>query len=345
MPVQHAVKVLEQRVDDCGILHAVCERWKALSYGPGRRQAAAAAGALPAIVKALSVHVEDASAASICCLATGNIVAGVDEQGIARKASAAEAGALRAIVNAMQAHVHEADVQAHGSFALGNITYAADGAGLARKQMAADACAVTAIVQGMKANSADAAVQEYGCFALGNIVRAVGGAESGTDTLGKQRKTAAVDAGALEVIVVAMRFHSAESGVQEWGARALSNITYGCSEWRDRAKAAGARPQWLVGMAEAMQQIEATKANGAGASKTERLAIRAPQPRTANTARGAVGSSQHAAPVAPSSSSRGTGAHGGRAKRQPRIPPKQDAAGLGGAGKMVPLPDAGPLWR
>ena len=58
---------------------------------------------------------------------------------------------------------------------------------------------------------------------------------------GKARKEAAVDAGALGVIVNAMRFFAKEEGVQQWGARALSNITYGSNEWREKARQAGAR--------------------------------------------------------------------------------------------------------
>lgn len=315
MPVQAAVRCLEQCAEHERVVDAVCDRWRALSYGPARRQSAAEAGALNAIVIAMRIHIDAPSIQELCCLAIGNIVAGVDESGVARKQLAADAGCLEALANAIQAHVDASSVQEYGAFALGNICYAADQDGLKRKQRAADACAVSALIRGMRAHSGEAAVAEYGCFALGNICRAVGGKDGGTDESGRERKAAAVDAGALGVIVNAMRFHSKESGVQEWGARALSNITFGNNEWREKARQAGARPQWLVGMAEAMEEIEKNR-EVPGNSKTERLAIRAPQPRASATAR--------------------------PARRAPRIAPSN---GAGGAGKMVPLPAAGPLWR
>ena len=326
MPVQQAVRTLEQYVTEERVVDAVCDRWRALSYGPARRQSAADAGALHAIVAAMRALVDSSAAQETCCLAIGNIVAGVDEAGVARKHRAAEAGCLEALSNAMQAHLEASAVQEYGCFALGNICYAADSAGLGRKQRAADACAVSAIVRAMRKHSGDAAVAEYGAFALGNICRAVGGRESGTDEDGRARKESAVDAGALGVLVNAMRFHAKESGVQEWGARALSNITFGNAEWRESARQAGARPQWLVGMAEAMEEIQKSRDLHGSASKTERLAIRAPQPRASNTARPA----SRAAPGASAP-----------LKRQPRVAPPSS----NGVGKMVPLPAAGPLWR
>jgi hypothetical protein len=320
MPVAKAVETLEVFAAHERVIDAVCDRWRGLSYGPQRRQSAVDAGALAAIVKAMRMHGDSPSVQELCCLAIGNIVAGVDEAGVARKQLAADVGALDAICNAMQAHLDASPVQEYGCFALGNICYAADVAGLKRKQAAADACAISAILVGVKKHSGDAAVAEYGTFALGNICRAVGNKEDATDEDrklaedGKARKEAAVDAGALGIVVNAMRFFTKEEGVQQWGARALSNITYGNSEWREKARQAGARPQWLVGMAEAMEEIERHK-DGAGASKTERLAIRAPAPKASSTAR-----------TPP--------------KRAPRIAPKQS-----NVGGMKPLPPAGSLWR
>ena len=343
MPVHAAVRALEQFFEDERVVHAVCDRWKAMSYGPQRRQSAADAGALPALVKAMTQHRGSSEVTGVCCLAIGNIVAGMDEPGVARKQVAANAGALAAIVNGMQTHVDTPAVVEYGCFAIGNICFAADEDGLRRKQQAADACAISAIVSGMRSHSADAAVQEYGCFALGNVCRSitisVGGADRGkgdealTDEEkaeaerkriaveeGKARKEAAADAGALPVIINAMRFYGKEPGIQEWGARALSNITFGSTPWREQARLAGARPQWLVGMADGMDAIEEQR--GSPNSKTERVAIREPQPRASATARPA----------------------GSQTKRTPKIPEKS-ARSNGGAGKMVPLPSAGPLYR
>ena len=316
MPVHAAVRALEQFGEIVRIVDAVCDRWRGLSYGPGRRQSAADAGALPALVRVMKLHGDVADVQQWGCLSIGNIVAGMDEEGVARKQLAAEAGALEAVTNAVQTHVDEVPVVEYGCFALGNICFAADAAGLGRKQRAADACAVSAILHGMRKHAAEAAVQEYGCFALGNIVRAVGGKDGGTDEDGKSRKEAAVDAGALPTIVNAMRFYAKEEGVQTWGSRALSNITYGNDAWRTLARQAGARPQWMVGVAEGLDAIEAS--DKSGASKTDRVAIKAPAPRASATARSP-------------------------AKRPPRVAPKSPASA--GVGKMVKLPDAGPLWR
>ena len=342
MPVHAAVRALEQFYHDERLVDAVFDRWRGLSYGPSRRQAASDAGALAAIVKAMEHHRANASLTETACLALGNIVAGMDESGIARKQVAADSGAIKAVVNGMQAHVDVQTVQEYGCFALGNICFAADEAGLARKQLAADECAITAILTGMRAHSAEAATQEYGCFALGNVCRSItvspGDGDQGKGSCaetqeqkdeaarkqrafedGKARKEAAVDGGALGVIVNAMRFHGKEEGVMIWGSRALSNITFGNASWREQARQAGARPQWLIGVADAMEAVG--EAKGSPASKTERLAIQPPQPRASATAR-------------PQTS-----------KRAPRVPQKQHARKNGGAGSMVPLPSAGPLWR
>jgi len=338
MPVAAAVRALEQFVENARVVDAVLDRWRGLSYGPARRQSAAEVGALPAIVKAMQVHRETPAIQEAGSLSIGNIVAGIDEEGIARKQTAADAGALQAITTGMQLHVQETAVQEYGCFAIGNICFAADEAGLKRKQMAADACAISAIVTGMRAHSGESAVQEYGCFALGNICRAVGGAASRpaeaaegeeavdeekraalllADEQGRERKESAVEAGALGVIVNAMRFFAKEKGIQTWGSRALSNITFGVQKWREMAREAGARPQWLTGIADAMDHI--TDHRASPNSKTERLAIQPPQAKASQTVRSP-------------------------AKRVPKVPPKAKSPN-GGAGRMVPLPDAGSIYR
>ena len=53
----------EERVVD-----VVCDRWKELSYGPARRQSAADAGALPALVAAMRLHTTRAPVQASCWL-------------------------------------------------------------------------------------------------------------------------------------------------------------------------------------------------------------------------------------------------------------------------------------
>lgn len=100
----------------------------------------------------------------------------------------------------------------------------------------------------------DPAVAENGAFALGNLCRAVGkvgNSSTGTfsaaelapidDQLkqkseGVARKQAAASAGAIPALVNAMKTHADVGGLQQWGQRALSIITYENAALRDEAK-------------------------------------------------------------------------------------------------------------
>ena len=69
---------------------------------------------------------------------------------------------------------------------------------------------------------------------------------------GIARKQLVADEGGLGVLVAAMIEHPHHSGVLEWASRALSVVTYERPPLREAALAAGARPQWLCGMADLM---------------------------------------------------------------------------------------------
>jgi len=73
---------------------------------------------------------------------------------------------------------------------------------------------------------------------------------------GVARKQAAVAAGALTALVRAMNTHAAVPGVMQWGARALSIITYESVPLRNEARKAGAKIQWLMGLSESMDAAE-----------------------------------------------------------------------------------------
>ena len=81
--------------------------------------------------------------------------------------------------------------------------------------------ALQLVVTGMTgASMAD--VQKNGSGALATIC-------SGTDAAALARKQAAVDAGALSVVVSGMRAHEADAGVQERGSCALGRVNQlGC---------------------------------------------------------------------------------------------------------------------
>ena len=266
MPVAEAVKTLEEFVGTARVVEAVCGRWSALV--PRARQAATDAGALPAIVAGMKAHLNVGMVQEACCLALANICSGTDEEGLKRKQIAADAGALPLIVRAMIENLSVSGVQYGGAAALGNITAmataaAADSSGLARKASAVEAGAIGAIVAGMRAHPSSSEVQEKGAFAIGNLARSVGKAGLDADSAlresfeqGLTRKRLVADEGGLGVLVAAMKEHPSHAGVLEWGARALSIVTYEMPPLREAALAAGARPQWLCGMGELMEGLK-----------------------------------------------------------------------------------------
>lgn len=286
MAVQAAVDALNKHAADAQVVQNCCERWQSLGYGPGRRQSAYEAGALAAIVAGMRAHPDVVGVQEKASLAIANICSGTDGQGLARKAAAADAGAISAIADAMRAFPKDAPVLSNASAALGNICFAADESGLDRKQAAFDAGALPLIVLAMHAFPQDVAVAENGAFALGNLCRApgkVGNSSTGDFAApelqpieqqlkrkaeGQARKQAAADAGALAALVNAMKSHSEVEGVTQWGARALSIITFESGPLREAAKKAGAKMQWLMGLTENMDAAQ--KAREIPMSKTGR---------------------------------------------------------------------------
>jgi hypothetical protein len=239
-------------------------------------------------------------------LALANICSGTDEQGLARKAEAFASGCVDAVVAGMAAFPGDAPVLSNGSAALGNITCGWDKAGLDRKQAAFKAGAIGHVVAGMIAFPEDVAIAENGAFALGNLCRALGkvgnsstGDYSAPELMpieeqlkqrqeGAMRKQAAADAGALGALVAAMKTHASAPGVTEWGARALSIVTFESAPLRQLAKAAGAKMQWLMGLTENM--AAAQNERSIPLSKTGRVpnvpGTGRPQPRALNSVRG-----------------------------------------------------------
>ena len=286
MSVVQAVEAMVKHVKVASVIQGAAERWQSLGYGPGRRQSAYEAGALPALTAGMRAHPTHVGVQEKASLAIANICSGVDELGLERKRAAFDAGAIGAISEAMAAMPQEAAVLSNGAAALGNICYAGDEHGLARKQTAFEAGAIALCVKAMEAFPEDEAVCENGAFAIGNLCRApgkVGNSSTGDFSApelqpietqlknkaeGQARKQAAADAGALAAIVGAMKRHDGVEGIQSWGARALSIVTYESAKLREEAKKAGAKMSWLMGLSDDMEAAQ--KAREIPMSKTGR---------------------------------------------------------------------------
>ena len=103
----------------CAAVHTVCCGDDAAA--PARKQRAAEAGALEAVVEAMHAHPQWESLQEYGCLALGNMCCGDDAAAPARKQRAAEVGSIEAVVKTMQAHPQAAEVQVHGYVALRNM--------------------------------------------------------------------------------------------------------------------------------------------------------------------------------------------------------------------------------
>ena len=146
----------------------------------------------------------------------------------------AENGVLELIVQAMRRHAGDADVNEQALWFLGHVC-------IGQVQLAerhfqiAKAGAVEATVEAMKQRIAVKAVQEAGCFALYNMCRSSGGPDAAN-------KEAAVDAGALELLVCSMQHHAESDDVASECSRVLSILCHGrdASDRRVAAARAGA---------------------------------------------------------------------------------------------------------
>ena len=83
-----------------------------------RKQRAAEAGAIEAVVAAMWAHLQVPGVQERGCIALRNVCCGGDAAAPARKQRTMEAGALEAVTAAMQAHPQAAGVQREGHAAL-----------------------------------------------------------------------------------------------------------------------------------------------------------------------------------------------------------------------------------
>ena len=262
-----AVRTLKEYLVDATTVASVCERFGTLARAnEAGRQEATSAGALPAIVEAMTKHSANDALLGVCIGALGNLCCGTDAAGLGRKEAAADAGALESIVHAMQLHPTADAVQENGAAALGNIVANVDDAGFARKQKAADAGALEVVIAALSNHKANAMVCDFACFALGNLVRGKG--EQSVDDAGAARKRRAVELGAIPTIVEALHQHMDAPRVQEFGSRAIANITFRSDEYKKIAMEAGAMQDWLDGACTARVFVPDKEREDAGTSAT-----------------------------------------------------------------------------
>ena len=241
-----AVRTLKEYSSDADTVVAVCERWCALSgHNKEGRQEAAECGAMEAIVDAMGKHTEDASVVEKALGALGNLCCGTDEAGLARKQKAADVGALEAVLTGMRAHATVATVQENACATLGNVASNVDDAGLARKEKAVALGALEVLVVALNTHVKEEGVADFACFALGNLVRGRGDLQE--DSHGAARKRRAIEAGALPALVNVMNAHPSSPRVQEFGARAIANITFRNDANKKLALDAGATSESLDG--------------------------------------------------------------------------------------------------
>lgn len=249
MMVITAVRSLKEFSSHADTVEQVCERCFA-GQTNAKRQEAAEAGAIQAIVGCMEKHIDNEQVQAKCTLALGNITCGTDAAGLGRKQLAANSGVLPAVTAAMRSHPSSSSVQENGCATIGNVASHVDDDGIGRKAMAIEAGAIEVVVGAMTDHPAVATVQAFASFALANLTRARGEVEAatlGADSGGAARKSRAVEAGAIGAVVKAMQAFPADQSVQDHGARALANVTHRNYDLKKEAISAGADAEWLEG--------------------------------------------------------------------------------------------------
>ena len=203
-----------------------------LEAGLARRQRAAEAGAIEAVVDAMRAHrahqveeegeeEEDERSASFqhdCCWALRLMCYGDDAAALARKQRATVAHAIAAVVEAMRAHPHAANLQIEGCKALTYICNGPGTTGQSRKQLALGAGALGVVVGAMQLHAHEEELQEPGCNALLSMCRDSGGEAVATV---RARRERAAQAGGRTVAVAALQAHADFGRVYELAGEVL----------------------------------------------------------------------------------------------------------------------------
>jgi hypothetical protein len=177
------------------------------------------AGAIEAIVVAMSGHPENQMLQRNACAALDNTIHTIKENGT----RAGRAGAVESVVAAMRAHSGNAEVLCCAGLALIRmITRNA-----VNRKKAEDPGVIDVVLVVMRGHTQSAELQTQACSILSALT-------SGNT----ENKTKAGNAGAIEAVVVAMRRHAQNDDVQTWALDVLSTMSD--SHTRNRIKAANA---------------------------------------------------------------------------------------------------------
>jgi hypothetical protein len=201
--------------------------------------ACVAAGAVPALVAALTTHAGEAGVCRAACGALCNIVKS-DEAA----AACVAAGAVPAIVAALEAHAGEAGVCEVACNALGRITWSDEG-----RAACLASGAVPAIVAALGTHAGEAGLCREACGAL-HAISWIGSDEGGA---------ACLAAGAVPAIVVALGTHVGNADTCEGACKALGSIAR-TAEGRAACVAAGALSALLATIAAEDPAADAARA-------------------------------------------------------------------------------------
>ena len=227
MPPARVVQLMNAAAENARVVGAGAAALRAITLAAGARDACATAGAIPALVGALTRHAGEAGVCNNASTALGNITAG--DSGGRHVDACATAGAIPALVSALTRHAGEAGVCDNASWALANITATSN----AHRAACATAGAIPALVGALTRHAAD--VCWYASRALGNIA-------ASSDA----HRDACVTAGAISALVGALTRHAGSAILCNNASAALGNIARGNDAHRDACATAVAIPA-LVG--------------------------------------------------------------------------------------------------
>ena len=146
----------------------------------------------------------------------------------ARRTAAANAGFYEVVLGAMGAHPARVEVQTAGCQALTALSSGELGGGRS-KVAVVTLGALPVVVTALRSKASSPSLQANGCMAIAQLTSASDGPRLG------------FDAGALEVLVEALRCHPTHASVIHWGTTAMLRIVRGSEPRIERALALGAR--------------------------------------------------------------------------------------------------------
>ncbi len=227
MPPARVVQLMNAGAWDARVAEAGASALRRISLPDGAEDSCVAAGAIPALVDALTRHAGEAGVCESASWALSNIAAGSSE---ARKDACAAAGAIPALVGALTRHAGEAGVCKATCGALANITLTSD----AHRDACAAAGAIPALVGALTRHELEAVVCECASGALANIAKG---------NSGGRIEDACAAAGAIPALVGALTRHAGMAGVCKAACCALAGIVWTSPAHRRAAVAAGAVPR------------------------------------------------------------------------------------------------------